>query len=256
MSSTHQRRLIVSFHDLTPETRQPCERFLQQMRRIGVVRISLLVVPRFHGARPVHQNEVFAAWLRRCQAEGHDICLHGYTHRATAIRGGPIQQGLARLYTNGDGEFFQLDRDQATDLLRQGLAVLDAAGLRPIGFTPPAWLISPAALGAVRASGLQYSTRLNHIDLLTADRTLAAPTIGFSSRSAWRRLASLIWTQSCSRLYRRRAIVRVAAHPIDLRYPHMEEALVRVVQQALPGRCACTYADLAHENIGQAKEQE
>ncbi len=104
---TADRKLIVSFHDLHPGSRAQCERFLAMMRELGVVRTTLLVVPRWHGAAPCDEDLGFAAWLRERAAEGHEICLHAYVHEVTEVTGNAVQRAMGKHYTAGEGEFYQ-----------------------------------------------------------------------------------------------------------------------------------------------------
>jgi uncharacterized protein len=237
------KSLIVSFHDLAPPTRRHCERFLQRLKQIGVDRASLLVVPRWQGGPPFTEDKEFVQFLLEQQAAGHEICLHGYYHRSDDVSGGLVSQFMGRVYTR-EGEFYQIRSEEAAKRLAHGLACFKQAGLPVSGFTPPAWLISEAGRSALRTAGLRYSTRWGEIELFEAGEILPAPTLVYSSRSALRRLGSRAWIRLWYALKRSAPILRIAAHPIDLDYPEIEQSLFRLVERCLEGRKSMTYQDL------------
>lgn len=239
-------QLVVSFHDLHPGSKSVCAGFLARLTDLGVLRTSLLVVPRWHQGPPVTADAHFVAWLRELAAAGHDICLHGLYHRAEKVSGGPVQQLIGRCYTTGEGEFFQIDRATAAQRIQEGLRLLtNEAGLPVSGFTPPAWLLSPAGRAALVEAGLDYNTMHGHVEFLRTGETIAAPTLVYSCRSAWRRAVSLVWVVFWARLNRAAPVLRIAAHPGDFANPRLESSLYRQVQAALArGRSATTYRDL------------
>lgn len=168
------RTLIVSFHDLHPGSRAQCERFLAMCRALGVARTTLLVVPRWHGAAPCDEDRVFAAWLRERAAEGHEICLHAYLHRAEAVTGNAVQRAMGKHYTAGEGEFYQISEADAVTRLREGLRIVrDGCGVPVWGFTAPAWLLSGGGRSALMRLGFHYTTRWGQVELLQAE-TVAA----------------------------------------------------------------------------------
>ncbi len=241
-----ERKLVVSFHDLHPGSRAVCAGFIERLRELGVPRVSLLVVPRWHGGPPLTQDAEFVAWLRELAAAGHDICLHGFFHQAEQVRGGPIQQLIGRHYTQSEGEFFQIDSATARDRLQRGLAILaNEARLPIVGFTPPAWLISDEGRAALIEAGLHYTTTFSQVELLQRGAVLKAPTLVYSCRSAWRRVVSRAWLRFWERVNREAPLLRIAAHPGDFVHAHVEKSLYAHVQRAMSnGREAVTYRDL------------
>ena len=238
------RSLIVSFHDLHPGCRAACERFLGLAAEAGVSRQSLLVVPRWHGARPFSQDTDFVRWLHRLADAGHDICLHGNTHAADEMRGGPIARLMARFYTNREGEFYQLTRDEALRKLDDGLELFDRAGIPVCGFTAPAWLLSPDSRAALKIRDFHYNTLFGRVELLQEERSIAAPTLVFSCRSAWRRLISIHWTRFWMRVHRKAPVLRLAVHPSDLDHPPILNSVLCLLRRAVKDRRPMTYRDL------------
>lgn len=241
-----ERKLVVSFHDLHPGSREVCEGFLGRLREYGLTRVSLLVVPRWHGGPPLTQDAEFVAWLRKLAAAGHDICLHGFFHQAERVRGGPIQQLIGRQYTQGEGEFFQIDHETALDRVQRGLTILaNEAQLPIVGFTPPAWLISDDGRAALIEAGLHYTTTFGSVELLQSGIALRAPTLVYSCRSAWRRGVSRAWLRFWERVNREAPLLRIAAHPADFAHARVAESLYGHVRRAIEaGRISVTYRDL------------
>lgn len=240
------RRLIVSFHDLHPGSRAACQRLLDHLARAGIERTTLLVVPRWHGGEPFTQDTGFTAWLRDLEAAGHEISLHGWTHQAERVRGGPWSRVIGLSYTQGEGEFFQIDRSEAFRRVRQGLAMLSGeAGVSIYGFTPPAWLLSRDGRTALREAGLHYTTTWGSVDLLQSATVVRSPTLVYSCRNAWRRIVSRAWLRLWHRRNRTTELLRIAVHPGDLADARVEASLLWHLQAAMDdGRRAITYCEL------------
>ena len=243
---TTDRILIVSFHDLSPHSRERCRDFLADMREIGVERVSLLVVPCWHGDKAFTEDTAFVEWLRSLAEAGHELSLHGYTHQAETVTGGPVARAMGRIYTASEGEFYQISRSSAKERLSKGIGMFREAGLPMEGFTPPAWLLSDEGREALRESGMLYTTSLQNVEILAPDRRIYAPTLVFSSRNLWRRIVSLGGVRVWSFINRKTPVLRLAVHPADLDYPSIRATIVQLARHALKTRTPVTYRDLAH----------
>jgi len=237
-------KLIVSFHDLHPGSQSACIRFLELAREAGISRMSLLVVPQFHRNRPFTEEIAFCHWLRQLADAGHDLCLHGYYHESDQVKGGLLKQITGKVYTAGEGEFYQIDTPTATDRLKRGLAIMEQAKLPVTGFTAPAWLVSDAATQALRENGFTYSTRWGEVDLLQSQSSLNIPTLVYSCRNTWRRVVSKRWINFFHRKHRNTPTIRLSIHPADLEYPDIVEHLQKHLKLAMQTRQAATYSDL------------
>jgi predicted deacetylase len=239
------RVLVCSFHDLSPHSRAACDRFLDMLASTGTGKASLLTVPRWHGGPTIDGDAAFVGWLREREMEGHEVCLHGWEHRAGQIRRNPLSLAVGRLYTAGEGEFHELDRLPAGEKIRSGLAVMSRAGFAPRGFVAPAWLLSRPSMDVLREGAFLYTCTLTRIYLLQTGQELVAPALSLSSRSAWRRLASRCVFRLGERLLRKSPILRIAAHPADFDHPAMARTLETVIRSAGRKRTALAYGDLA-----------
>jgi hypothetical protein len=236
---------VLSLHDVAACSWRTYKHFLTEVQALGVDRVSLLVVPRWHDEDDCTlKDEAFLDWLRALAAEGHDICLHGYNHLSAPYGHRLRDWFIHRFYTDGEAEFHGIALAEALRRLRKGRQVLRDAGLEPCGFTPPAWLISPEGRKAARANGFFYNTTLMHIELLQARQRIYAPTIVFSSRSGWRRVLSRYWSNLWFRLNRKNPILRVAVHPVDLAYPKTRQDILTLIAKAMQQRAAFSYRDV------------
>lgn len=242
--SADDRLLIVSLHDVAPHTQRRFDEFIARLKALGVPRVSLLVVPRWHGLHPITETQEFVGWLQQRAAEGHDICMHGLNHHAADTAFRPVEWFMHRVYTDREDEFFRITGSEAPGMLCDALALFRDAGLTVYGFTPPAWLISSEGRVALAKVGLFYNTGRGHVDLLQEDRRIRAPTLVFSSRSLWRRVVSGIWVPLWARLNAGKRVLRIAVHPADLAHARVEERLAHMIENAVRTRRSCTYRDL------------
>jgi predicted deacetylase len=236
---------VVSFHDLTPDTQPECEWFLEQARAAGVARCALLAIPCRQGGPAFTESRRFVRWLRDRASEGHEVCVHGFTHAERGPPRGPLDWFYGRLYTDREHEFFAADGPEARARVRAGAALFRQAGLPVRGFVAPAWLLSRGARDVLAAEGFEYSATINHIHLLRPHRRLLAPSLVCSARSPWRRHVSIGWLRWWGALQRRRAVLRLAVHPTDLRHDALRRALLASLAGLAARRRPCTYADVA-----------
>ncbi len=253
----HGRQLgfVVSFHDLAPHSWEACRQFLDDMRSVGVERVSLLVVPRWHGEADANQHDEFCAWLRECAAQGHEITLHGYTHLTEKVEGGMWQQFMGNIYTAREGEFYQINYDDAKQKLQTGLDMFQHIGVSTRGFVAPAWLLSPEGRCALRDLRFEFTTYWGGIEALQQNVVIKAPTLTFSCRTRLRRIISKRWVK-CWKLYNYSApVLRLAAHPVDLKYPRVRDMLIKLASEAIDSRLPLTYADVTDGCAPRRTEQ-
>jgi uncharacterized protein len=231
------RHVCVVLHDVAPARWDACTRVLKQVavaaRRAGTtVPVTLLVVPQFHGdpALPLP----YLRWLHRQARAGHELALHGLTHRDD----GPPPRGLAerllrRVHTDGEGEFAALPLAEAQDRLARARAWARSHGLSMPGFVAPAWLLNEAGWTAVSAAGFDYTCTLDRIVALPDRAALWAPSLVFSTRARWRRLLSVAWVALLGRVARRAPLLRFELHPDDADHPAVLRCWMQQLQHAL-----------------------
>mgnify|MGYP006305310949 CR=1 FL=1 len=244
MSDSQQRYLIVSFHDLTPDTKDVCEMFLRDLQRAGVGNISLLLVPLPDG-KAFTADDGFVEWLTEKRRLGHEICLHGLTHRADSLPAKCIRRLVGRFYTCGEGEFQDLSWREAGQRIRRGMGLFDEAGFPVHGFVPPAWLINDDGITAASDCGIGYLPLWGRIMFLQRSLSVRAPVLVYSNRSWWRRAVSPVWVRFWFNLNRSAGGLRLAVHPGDLKYDPISQSIFRMVRAVVREREAVTYEEFS-----------
>ena len=237
-----ENALVVSLHDVSPLTRQRSAEILADLDAAGVREVSLLVIPDHHRRAAVRADPDFGGWLRG-ESRDREIVLHGYDHlRAPRTRESLLDRAITRVYTAGEGEFFDLSAEEAARRLELGIEAFAEIGLRrPCGFIAPAWLLGPDAARAVTEAGFLYTTRLDRVERLDAFRSWPSQSLVWSVRSAPRRWISLLWNAVLERRLRSNRLVRVGIHPPDWDYPSVRRQILRHIRRVLAGRMAMTY---------------
>jgi predicted deacetylase len=238
--------LVVSIHDVSPLTQPDCERMLQDLAEAGVGTTSLLVIPDHHRRAPVANAPGFQQWLTKWVMQGHEPVLHGYYHSRDQRPGETLRdRWTTKLYTAGEGEFYDLDQEHASRLLRQGLADFRFLS-RPIaGFIAPAWLLGEHAKMAVRTCGFRYTTTVHGVENLVTGRYLPSRSLVWSTRAAWRRWASIRWNEWLDRRLQQRELLRIGLHPPDRRYPEIRKQVLEIICRAARERQPMSYEQVA-----------
>ncbi|HEY4069731.1 MAG TPA: polysaccharide deacetylase family protein, partial [Burkholderiaceae bacterium] len=216
LGATAERTLCIVLHDVAPPTWGACRALLHEIARVGDFPVTLLAVPRFHGAA---RDAGFEQWLRERATRGDEVALHGLTHVDDGVPLGAVDRLRRRFYTRGEGEFSALDAPDAAQRIAAGLAWLHELDIIPAGFVAPAWLLGAGAWSALRELPLDYTCTLRRIHLLHLQgpaQALVCQSQVYSSASAWRRQLSVRWNGALAWQQRDAAVVRVELHPGDL----------------------------------------
>src|SRR5438270_12121262 len=172
VAETPRRSFVVSVHDVAPCTQEASARIIEALHYAGVRATSLLVVPNYHREGSATEDTDFVSWLRDLEALGYEIAIHGYFHERPRRAGERLSEKLmTRFYTQDEGEFFDLDYDEAFARITRARDEFESVRLSPIGFVAPAWLLNAAGERAARDAGIQYTTRIDSLlDLVTGER--------------------------------------------------------------------------------------
>jgi len=245
MNAPGARSLAVSVHDVSPLTRAAVDVMLGDLARTGAGVTSLLVVPDHHRRARLDGHPDFLAWLRARQEEGHEIVLHGFFHRRDPRAGGGLAGKLiTEHYTAGEGEFYDLDYEEARRRMEEGREMLTGAGLEVVGFIAPAWLLGEQAEQAARNLGFAYTTRLGGVLDLRSGGWTASQSLVWSVRSGWRRGVSRGWNAWLAGRLRPNPLARVGLHPPDWNHPAIREQALRLVRRMSADRRVVCYRDL------------
>lgn len=217
---------------------------LADVARLGVRKLSLLVIPDHHHKGHFLKEPGFCEWLRECAAAGHEAVVHGYFHqREPSGAEGAWGRLVTESYTAGEGEFYDMEESEAFGRVTRALGEFHEAGLRPTGFIAPAWLLGEAAARGVKRAGFDYTTRIGVVEDLVRHRSYASQSLVYSVRAAWRRAMSVAWNGLLLRVLGDRPLVRVGLHPPDWSHPAIRAHAMKCLARALAGREAITYED-------------
>src|SRR6059058_191725 len=236
--------MVVSLHDVAPSNRDVASKIISELSRHGVRICSLLVIPDYHHQGLATRDRQFIGWLRNLEADGHEIVIHGYFHERPR---GPSEtlrdKFLTRLYTHNEGEFYDLDYEEALRRITNARDEFRASGLTPRGFVAPAWLLSREGERAARDAELEYTTRLRTVRDLRSGETFPARSVVYSVRNSWRRTLSLAWNAALGRALESKPLVRLSIHPPDFSHPAIWRQIVDLIGDIDGRRTPTTYQD-------------
>lgn len=221
--------LLVSVHDIAPSTLAAARHWTGFLDERGIP-ATLLAVPGPWRGRTLDEDRETQEWLWVRQTGGDEISLHGWNHRVER-RDRTARGRLGRCVARGAEEFWTLDGRQAAHRVRQGLAVLESAGLQAVGFTPPGWLIGTAARHAVHSCGLGYVA--DHRGASSRTTRLRAPALSHRPDGFGQRAGALALAAIARRRARAGLPVRVALHPADLAHPDLLATTLHAIDEAV-----------------------
>jgi predicted deacetylase len=242
------RALCVSIHDVAPATWPACLRLLKAIRQVADIPVTLLVVPRYHGAAT--HDAAYESMLDALLAQGHELALHGYTH----LDHGPPARGLTQRYlrvvfTTGEGEFAAIPAPRARRLLALGQAWFERRGWPLDGFVAPAWLLGPGAWQALRECSFSYTTTLTRFHLLASRSSVFSPSLVYSARNRSGRCLSPPAMSALAACLARAPLVRLGLHPPDADSPRLMLHAQRLLASLLRERQALTKAAFARRCV-------
>jgi uncharacterized protein len=236
--------LVVSIHDVAPATQPAAEKIISELAHLGVAVCSLLVVPNYHHRGCSTEDRAFVRWLQELETKGHEIVIHGYFHERPRKSSESVSEKLfTRFYTKGEGEFYDLDYDEALRRITRAREEFTSAGLTPRGFIAPAWLLGAPGEKAAADAELEYTTRLTAVRDLRSGDNYSARTLAYSVRSGWRRNTSLAWNNLLVRQLADASLARVSLHPPDREHPEIWSQALRLTGRLVENRNATTYRD-------------
>src|SRR6266513_1041917 len=239
-----RRSYVVSVPDVSSKIKAASGKIITAPKDAGVRTASLLVVPNYHRQGSSTADPAFVSWLRDLEARGYEIVIHGYFHqRPRRANERIIEKFMTRTYTRDEGEFFDLDYDEAFARITKARDEFKAARLSPLGFVAPAWLLSVEGERAARDAGMQYTTRIDSVlDLLTGEREPTRSLV-YSTHSGWRRTVSLGWNAALSRSLEMRELARLSIHPPDFAEPKIRTQILQFIDRFVRTRNPTTYRD-------------
>ncbi|HEU4663742.1 MAG TPA: DUF2334 domain-containing protein [Dokdonella sp.] len=244
-------RLCIAIHDVAPATWPACERLLALVDALGAPPATLLVVPDWHRRGTIDADPAFRRAIDARVARGDELALHGLVHldKARPPRGA-VERLRRRVLTAGEGEFAALEERESLARIEAGLLLFARCGWSARGFVAPAWLLGNGARAALARAPLCWTSTHAALEHCARRWRIAAPVLGASARSAWRRRASRAWLPTAARAWRDAPLLRIALHPADAAHAELVEAWRSVLSTLLAGREALTKsAAIAREGV-------
>jgi predicted deacetylase len=167
-------------------------------------------------------------------------------HLDDAPRASSLREAWVRhVYTRSEGEFYAIDRAEASRRLALGCKWFAQRGWPLEGFVAPAWLMGPGTWQALAEFPFNYTTTMRRFHWLPEGRGVYSPSLVYTVRSAWRRYASRAWNELTCRSLQCNPLMRLGLHPVDAAYPDIVRHAQRVIADALQVRQAMTKAVFA-----------
>ncbi|NKI35337.1 DUF2334 domain-containing protein [Wenzhouxiangella sp. XN79A] len=173
-------KLLVSIHDVMPETLDRVRRIFDRLVDAGLVPITLLVVP---------GRDWTADHLRGLRAlldDGAELAGHGWTHEIRRIRG-PKHALHSALISRRAGEHLALSRFGILRLMLSNRAWFDASDLpAPALYVPPAWAMGPVPRSVLKRLPFDLYETTGGVFDARSDRYHRLPMAGFETDTAFR----------------------------------------------------------------------
>lgn len=242
VSRSHDPRILVSLHDISPLTLPACQEAVKILVECGlpVSALTCLVVPFHESKQRIDEDPATMRWLRELEGDGAQLVVHGYTHRMEGKTRGLAGWWWGRVWARGQGELWNCEADDVARRLAASLQIFRDAKLEQAttGFVPPAWLLSPAALAAVRGAGFAWYELVSGI--VRGDELLARRLIGWGSLSEVEARATALWARL--QTWRGAADTRLCVHPPDITRASSRRSVKKTMQRVLAHHVPQSYA--------------
>ena len=249
MSRNEQAALCVAIHDVAPATWAECLHLLRAVREVADIPLTWLVVPHYHDSA-LHSRS-YELMLEALLAQGHELALHGYTHRDDSPqRGFFARRFLRTVYTKREGEFADIDGADARRRIELGLQWFAERGWPVDGFVAPAWLLGKQAWPALADYPFSYTTTYSHFHVLQPERKLFAPALVYTARNRVGRLLSPPVADLIASASAGLPLVRLALHPRYAYHPALVLHAQRLIARLLETREALTKSAFARAYAG------
>lgn len=235
------RGVCVVLHDVAPATWEMYRDFVRDVDEIGQVPLTLLVVPNYHHQGKFSGFPDFCQAMERRQSRGDELVLHGYYHQDDLPLPWlfPKDIFMRQIFTH-EGEFYPLTESMARERLERGLEQFDRLGWPVAGFVAPAWLMGYGARKALASTPLRYTSDSGGLLLLPDFGKIRAPTLVWSSGSAWRRRVSRYWNERRRRENAEIPLLRLGLHPVDMQHSDVRNYWLETLEKLLKSRMPVT----------------
>lgn len=224
------KKFLLCFHDFSVWNYPKVMTILKSLKDLAGRPFSVLVIPSTEGASE-GAVKGFRTALTELQAEGFELALHGFKHKAEFSQGRSYMGLIGMNMTGGEAEFAGLSEFESSRLLQAGLAawkdLFAGENVAPAAFIPPTWYSNKFLPRQVRAEKMLYEDRFS---LTTAaGRRFCSPVASFAGIPAATEGLALAFGKVILRSPVK--VPRLALHPVD--FPHLETAARDLIRVAL-----------------------
>ncbi|MBN2607538.1 MAG: DUF2334 domain-containing protein [Candidatus Fermentibacteraceae bacterium] len=240
------KRLLLAVHDVSPANERALRHIAGELEKLGLDRYSMLVVPDYHGEWPLEEHPEFCRWLSGLAEGGVDMVLHGQTHMGSPAERFSWNGLRSLLFTRGEGEFLDLDRDEAERLILNGKRTLAAAlGIQAESFVAPAWLYSRGTLKALEHTGFRLAESRWRIWSPSGRTTLLrVPVANYAGGGPLKRLLASLWVDIYGTLCAGADTLRFAVHPSDFLSAESSAMVIGKLRRLLRNREPAALRDM------------
>lgn len=235
-------KFLLCFHDFSVWNYQTIMPILEEMKDFVGAPFSVLVIPDTEKAS-VKDIAGFKAALSQLQADGFELALHGYKHKAEFSQGRSYLGLAAMSITSREAEFAGLSEYESSRMLQQSLTAWrqlhDNEKTTPVAFVPPTWWSNSFLHLQVRNEKMLYEDRFS---LTTKNgKRYASPVASFAGIPDI--AINLMFNIGELTMKFPAGIPRIALHPTD--FPKFRSRIKRLIRAALgSGRELAQYKDL------------
>jgi len=205
-----KRQLVISIHDVMPETLDRTESIVELLSAAGLRTVTLLVVPGKEWTRPL---------LGRLEAlldRGAIVAGHGWTHRADTINGF-YHRLHSTLISRHAAEHLALDSTGIRRLIEHCYQWFGDNGLPvPTLYVPPAWAMGRIARRELDELPFSRYETLSGVYDAESHRFRRSPMVGFEADTTFRAVSCRLWNAANLAATGTNRPLRVAIHPGDL----------------------------------------
>ena len=235
------RKFLICFHDFSVWNFQKVAPILENLKDLVGDPFSVLVIPNTEGA-DADAIVQFKETLMQLDADGFELALHGYKHKAEFSQGRNYMGLVGMNLTHGEAEFAGLSEYESSRLLQQGLSAWDTlfdSKTKPAAFVPPTWYSNKFLPGQVRAQGLLYEDRYS---LTSAKgKRYASPVASFAGIPEFMQKPAFKFGEIILKIPV--GLPRIALHPTD--FPKRNAKIHDLIRTALNcGRQLTLYKNL------------
>lgn len=218
----HKKRYFnIAVHDVTASSYEQIEKIHSFLSALGIKKATYLIIPKYHDKESIHDIKDKLKIL----TSGQEIALHGYTHKGKYTP----RYSVMKLITDGEGEF--ISYADLKERLARGIGLLQEAGIPPIGFIPPAWLIHKKDISFLNSYPFKFLNTRHFIYDLVNKKRYFAPVVTYSSRGLLQTLSIAVFKVHLALIEPCR-LIRIAIHPNDIDTPTkmhiLKDVLIRL----------------------------